>query len=236
MFYQSKRNSWKEVLQIGICSTKMALLTEGSASNRNLQHKNGSLARWKCVKSEFAAQRWITHPKKVLQIGVCSTKMALSPEGSASNRSLLHKDGSLTRRKCFKSEFAAQKWLSYPKEVRQTWSLQHKDGSLTRRKCFKSEFAAQRWITHLKEVLQIGVCSTKMDHSPEESASNWSLQHKNGSPTRRKCVKSEFAAQRWITHPKEVLQIGVCCTKMDHSPEESASNWSLLHKKGSPTR
>ncbi|UOK58834.1 hypothetical protein MGI18_07190 [Bacillus sp. OVS6] len=96
MFYQSKRNSWQEVRQIGICSTKMALLTEGSASNRNLQHKNGSLARWKCVKPKFAAQRWITHPKEVLQIGVCSTKRLSYPKEVRQTWSLQHKDGSLT--------------------------------------------------------------------------------------------------------------------------------------------
>ncbi|WP_191565215.1 hypothetical protein [Metabacillus idriensis] len=98
--------------QNGVCSTKKALLLEGNASKRSLQHKEGSPAGRKCVKTEFAAQRRLSCWKEVRQNGVCSTKKALLLEESASKRSLQHKEGSPAGKKCVKTEFAAQKRLS----------------------------------------------------------------------------------------------------------------------------
>ncbi|QNG60349.1 hypothetical protein H4O14_02130 [Bacillus sp. PAMC26568] len=115
--------------------------------------------------------------KKVFQNRVCSTKKVLPLEGSASKR-----------------------------------SLQHKEGPPAGRKCVKTEFAAQRRFSRWKEVRQNGVCSTKKVLPLEGSASKWSLQHQEGSPARRKCVKTEFAAPRRFSRWKEVRQNGVCNT------------------------
>ncbi|PLR68237.1 hypothetical protein CYJ36_09025 [Bacillus sp. UMB0893] len=93
--------------------------TDKSESKRSLQHKEGSPAGRKCVKTEFAAQKRLSCWKKVSQNGICSTKKALLLEGNASKRSLQHKEGSPAGRKCVKTELAAQRMLSCWKEVRQ---------------------------------------------------------------------------------------------------------------------
>ncbi|QNG60350.1 hypothetical protein H4O14_02135 [Bacillus sp. PAMC26568] len=158
---QRRFSRWKEVRQNGVCSTKKVLPLEGSASKQSLQHQEGSPAGRKCVKTEFAAPRWISRWKEVRQNEVCSTKKFLPLEGSASKR-----------------------------------SLQHQEGSPAGRKCVKTEFAAPRRFSRWKEVRQNGVCSTKKVLPLEGSASKQSLQHQDGSPAGRMCVKKEFAAQK----------------------------------------
>ncbi|QNG61117.1 hypothetical protein H4O14_06435 [Bacillus sp. PAMC26568] len=108
-----------KVRQNGVSSTKKALLLEKSASKRSLQHKEGSPAGRKYVKTEFAAQKRLSCWKEVRQNGVCSTKKALLLEKSASKRNLQHKKGSPAERKCVKTELAAQRRLSCWKEVHQ---------------------------------------------------------------------------------------------------------------------
>ncbi len=47
-----------------------------------------------------------------------------------------------------------------------------------------------------EEMRQNRVCSTKIAPQPEESAPKQSMQHEDNPTARRKCAKTEYAAQR----------------------------------------
>ncbi|WP_191566744.1 hypothetical protein [Metabacillus idriensis] len=180
----------------------------------NAGKKSSSTLR-KCFKTEFAAPRRSSRWKEV------KTKFAAPRRSSRWKK--VRQNRVCSTKKDLPLEGSASKR-----------SLQHQEGPPAGRKCVKTKFAAPRRFSRWKEVRQNRVCSTKKVLPLEVSASKQSLQHQEGSPAGRKCVKTKFAAPRRFSRWKEVRQNRVCSTKKVLPLEGSASKWSLQHQEGSP--